>query len=93
MAKAKISRRGRGKLPQSIVLILACGRDFFHDLDGDVDDHLPLLRSAWRDPEIRQAVLDRRRRDRQGPPWAGLVFDKRMSPDDAREMAGRRGDA
>lgn len=73
---AKLRSR-KQKYPDSIVLVLATGHDFFRELQGSVRDNEDLLRSAWSDVAIREAVV-KRQRDRHGSdsmPWAARVFD------------------
>jgi hypothetical protein len=68
-------RKQRQPYPSSIAIILASGHVFFHDLPGDVEGNLPLLRRAWNDPEIRAATIERHQsRGMAGEPWAATMF-------------------
>jgi hypothetical protein len=67
--------RQRRQLPENIVLILVCGHDFFTDLPDGVAGSMDMLRAAWQDQRIRDAVY-RRHADkrRKGVPWAEEQF-------------------
>ena len=69
-------RSRKQRFPDSVGLVLGTGRDFFGELRGSVKDNEDLLREAWSDPAIREAVI-KRQRDRHGSdsiPWAKLKF-------------------
>ena len=74
---AKKNARQRRAMPQSVILILQTGRDFFGDLTGGVQSNFDLLRDAWADEEIKQGVFARHkeRHPEGGRPWAARVFD------------------
>ncbi len=76
MAKAR-KRKAKQKLPKSIILILDSGRDFFHELNGGIEQNLDLLEAAWRDVEIRKQVVARCEAKRiKSRPWAEEKFGK-----------------
>jgi hypothetical protein len=76
MVKARTRERTQ-RLPQSIVLILVCGHDFFNELPAGVKGNLPMLRAAWQDPDIKAAVYARHEaKPRPGRPWAETTFGK-----------------
>ena len=73
----RLRAREQRTLPSSIVVILSSGHDFFGDLDGGVDANMDLLRQAWADASIREAVYKRHgERPVHECPWAEIQFGK-----------------
>jgi len=91
MSKAKFKRRGKAsQLPDGGVIALCCGHDFFRAFSGGeahlTQRTLDQMRSAWRDPSVREAVRQRQQgRHGNTISFAEIAFgpsgQKRLTPD------------
>ena len=91
MAKSKFSRRKSSRqLPPGAIVALSSGHDFFRAFSGGeahlTQRTLDQMRSAWRDPSVREAVRQRQQgRHGNTISFAEIAFgpsgQKRLTPD------------